>query len=656
MSEELKLPKLFSEGCVLQQNEEIRVWGSAMPKSTVHVFLGDDKENVGQTVNTDEQGHFSAMLQEMTAGGPYQLKVTDDRGCEVSIREVYVGEVYVCGGQSNMELPMSRVRERYPEEFYNGGAPQVHLYKVKEYYDFKAPLEEHVEASWTICSSDNLEEISAFSYFFGKQLQEHFDVPVGMINLSLGGTPVEAWMSQDGIKDWKEIKAIREHYLDQKVCLAETSRQEDAEQDWQKCIQEKEEAFCASEWKKIELPGSLDRADELKGFCGCIWFRKTFIVPENREGSPGLLRFGTMVDSDHIYINGHLIGETGYCYPPRRYEIEKGLLKAGENEILIRLVVRAGGGRFTEEKPYEIIWDDPKSPGEHLSWNQSPSGEGIGEDKIVLKGEWQYQIRAVTKQAPEQLFLNRVPTGLFHGMVSPCLPYKVRGAVWYQGESNDSRPDSYGEMLKGMIADWREKWQQDKLPFIIAQLPNCGIDTAEGEAWPKIREAQRQAGEIADVSVTVNIDLGEDYDLHPLNKKDVAARAVLAARSMIYGEEVISSGPEVSACKQKHGSVLLTYRTNDKSDELVLGKPGEESAGRKKAEDSSLFELAGEDECFYPAEANINGNHILVQSNKVTMPVYVRYAWSRTPGKQLIYNESGLPAGPFRRRTDEKII
>lgn len=639
MMEQLRLPKLFGQGCVLQQKAAIPIWGAGLPESFVNVSLINDEVNIQQKVKTDAAGNFRVELMEAPAGGPYCLQVSDDRDNRISVQPVYVGEVYVCGGQSNMELPMRRVRERYPEEFYNGGAPQVHLYKVKEYYDFKAPLQDHVEAEWTVCSSENLEEISAFSYFFGKQLQEHVNVPVGIINLSLGGTPVEAWTSEEGIEPWEKTKAIRAHYLDEQVCLMESRQHEEAEQNWQENIRNIEKKFQGDQWKRISLPGKLDTEPELKDFCGCIWLRKRFMVSGEHQGNRGWLRFGTMVDSDHIYINGQLVGETGYCYPPRRYEIPEGLLTAGENEILIRLVVRSGAGRFTEQKPYEIIWYDPVKQGNRLVWDESPSGEGIDEDKINLKGEWEYQIRAVTDPAPEQLFLNRVPAGLFHGMTAPCLPYRVRGVIWYQGESNDCEPDTYKERLAGMICDWRKKWQQEKLPFVIIQLPNCGVDTAGGESWPKIREAQRLAGKLDDVSVTVNIDLGEDCDLHPLKKKDVAARAVLAVRSMIYGENIVSRGPEVKVCKAEKNTVKLEFLTNDNYDHICWESPANDVMG--------VFEVAGTDSHFYPAEAILTANTIVLQTGMVKEPCQVRYAWKEAPGKHLIYNRSGLPASPF---------
>ncbi|MDD3277290.1 MAG: sialate O-acetylesterase [Lachnospiraceae bacterium] len=650
MEGQLRLPRLFGSGCVLQQGSGTRIWGWDMPGSKVTISVTSETEFCQSQGTADGAGVFEIMFSGLKAGGPYTLEVMDEHGQQIRIEPVYVGEVYVCGGQSNMELPMCRVRERYSEEFCHGGAPQVHLYKVKEHYEFHAPLTDHREAAWNPCTADKLEEISAFSYFFGKKLQEHLNVPVGIINLSLGGTPIEAWMSQQGIKDWPQAQKLREHYLDASVCRRETLAHEKAEQQWQQEIVKQERQFQKEEdkkkklWNSIYLPGKLDQAEGLKNFCGSVWLRRSFLVSGKRAGSWGLLRFGTLVDSDQIYINGVLIGETGYCYPPRRYPIPEGLLREGENEIRIRLVVRNAGGRLTENKPYEICWEDPTRP-DCLEKKEA-------DERILLEGRWEYQVRAVCDPAPEQLFLNRVPTGLFHAMAAPCFPYQVQGVIWYQGESNDVNPQSYEKLLKAMIGDWRKHWQQDRLPFVIVQLPNCGIDIAPGDAWPVLREGQRLAQNLDDVAVTVTIDLGEDNDLHPLNKKDAANRAVLAVQALVYRETVVSHGPEVQGWQVEHGQVKLTFETGDQRD-LILCK-AETGKSQREAVLSTVvgsevpgMEIAGADQKFYKADAKLSKRVIFLKSEKVDRPVYVRYAWNCAPGQVLLYNQSGLPASPF---------
>ena len=627
MAGQLRFPRLFSAGCVLQQGEETRIWGWCRPGTEVSLRLDRHRE---RTVS-DDWGNFEVLLKGLIPGGPYVLYAETSDGEEQRIGGIYVGDVYVCAGQSNMELPMRRVRARFPEEYENGGAPQVHLYKVEGKYDFSGPLKDHVRAGWQICTTDSLDEASAFSYFFGKYIQEARRMPVGIINLSLGGTPVEAWMSETGLARHPGYLRLREQYQkDGRLCLA-AGQQEEGEKAWQEKILRKEQEGEHDVWKKIVLPAYLEEEScwdqALRDFCGCIWLRRRFQASKEWEGRECLLRFGTMTDSDRIYINGVLVGETEYCYPPRRYPIPEGLLRTGENEIAVRLVCRNGKGRVTPGKPYDLI------PGRYIRGGDMKEKPG---ERIDLSGEWEYQIRAVLEPAPEQVFLNRGPTGLFHGMVSPCLPYMVKGVVWYQGESNDCHPKVYRELLADMIEDWRRQWRQEELPFVIVQLPGCGVDIAGGEAWPVIREAQRQAGRLPLTAVTVNLDIGEENDLHPLDKKTAAFRASLAVRSMVYKETLVSKGPEPEAYRVENGQVILSFDTQD----------GEEIT-TWDGESPSEFEVAGCDGRYYRGYGKTEGKTVTVYAEEVERPYHIRYAWSSAPKKGLLCSKSGLTAGPF---------
>lgn len=644
--QQLRLPKLLGEGCVLQRREAAKIWGWCRPGEEVWISLQ------GQVKKTqaDAGGKFSAQLPLPGPGGPYVLKVHTAAGEQVENSDVYVGEVFVCAGQSNMELPMRRVRERYPEEFENGGAPFVHLYKVTERYEFTAPLSDHERAEWMVCVPERLEEISALSYFVGKQLQERLKMPIGILNLSLGGTPVEAWTGRKGLEGLPEYLELADRYRDVDFRRELMAQKEAEEADWYAGIAREEARAPEGAWKPFVLPGYLGDAG-LPGFCGSICLRRTFEIPRECAGRQGFLQLGTMTDSDRTCINGCPVGETGYSYPPRRYRIPEGLLREGTNEITIHLICRDGKGRVTPGKPYRIVWEDPC---------RTASGAKKKEEEafpVELSGQWEYRIGAVTDRAPEQEFINRKPTGLFQGMVAPCLPFRVRGVIWYQGESNDGRPENYKELLCRMIRDWREQWEQENLPFVIVQLPNCGIDIAPGEAWPKIREAQRCAGGLPDTAVTVNLDLGEDNDLHPLNKKEVAQRIVLAIRGMIYREKIPFWGPKPAGWEVRGKEVLLIFDAGD-GGELIQKERKPVFCGSIKERDKGenlgnvptekrLFELAGTDGRYYPAKAVVSGSSVKLTSEAVNAPCFARYAWSGAPCGPLLYNESGLPAGPF---------
>lgn len=624
MERQLKLPRLLSEGCVLQQGDKTRVWGWCKSGAKITVEIGGRTEETYGSL----QGDFEVFFQDLSPGGPYSLKVYGEPGDCVEIKTVWVGEVLVCAGQSNMELPMRRVRERFPEELSGRGEEYVHIYKVAEACEFSGPLSNHHEARWMQCVGEELEELSAVSYFLGKYLRQWKRVPIGIINLSLGGTPAEAWTSLEGLKDFKELLEISKKYENKAFRTALFNQQKKREKEWYDLLEKQEGESCAAPFRTFHLPGCFSDIG-LEAFSGCLWLKREFSVPGELAEKPCVLKFGTMADSDKIYINRHLIGETGYRYPPRIYEVPKGVLQAGRNEICIRLVCTEGDGRITQGKEYCLRWDQPH------------------EKFIDLRGQWEYQLRAVCSPAPKPEFFNRRPAGLFHGMVSPCLPYTVKGVVWYQGEANDSRPYQYEEQLMAMICDWRSQWKQENLPFVLVQLPCCGVDIAPFPAWPLIREAQRKAGELPMTALTVNLDLGEENDLHPLDKKSVAYRIFLAVQRLFYGEPVTAQGPQVKGWTKKDDGVLLEFSSEGQGRILTLdGQPPGE------------FELAGPDRIFYPAQAEAKpkgqafsgDSHMTtwrLTSKEVKNPLYVRYAWSNVPKKGLICNENGLLTGPF---------
>lgn len=656
----LKFPKLLSDGCVLQQGEGCKIWGFGTPGEQVRISVCQNRDGRRDTLyacraQTDATGRFAACIQTPQPGGPYLLLAQSENGEELLVQDVYVGDVFVCAGQSNMELPMSRVRMRFPEEFRNGGAPDVRLYKVTEQYDFDFPQEDHAAAGWTACTSEHLREISALSYFIGKQLAALRGIPIGILNLSLGGTPAEAWMSREGLKGWPELLQILEKHQDSAYCKELLQKQARKERAWTQELHRQEKGSADAPFYAAKLPGTL--ADwGLKEFCGCLYLRRTFCVPPDAANRGGLLRFGTLIDSDTIFINGKKVGDTPYRYPPRRYPVPEGLLKAGENEIIIRLVCREGDGRVTDGKPLDIIWEDVCS--DDFS-DKNETGQTLPEP-ISLAGDWEYQVRAVCGRAPEQIFLNRVPTGLFNGMAAPCLPFAVKGVVWYQGESNDQSPGAYEKLLQDLICDWREKWGRE-LPFVVVQLPNCDVDIAPGDAWPQIREAQQRAEALKDVAVTVNLDAGEDNDLHPLDKKTVAERAVQALLAVAYREAVEYRGPRLAGAQAGNGWVRLRFSS---ADGKLLLKSRSENPGK---ENPRLFELAGEDGVYYPATAEFahpggahgqdaDGCGLILRAPQVTKPCYVRYAWDRAPGALLLYDGSGRCAAPFCKSLADEAV
>lgn len=606
----LRLPKLLGEGCVLQQGEGARIWGWGSPGESIRVFFqGQEKRT-----EADGKGGFEIRLDRLHPGRNFVLELYGEKE-KLEIKAISVGEVLVCSGQSNMELPMERVRERFPQEFQEGGWEDLHIYKVKECAEFQSPLEDHREAQWFTCTKENLPRTSALAYFLGKELSKKKGIPVGILDISLGGTPAEAWTSKEGLAGCEDLLLLREKYRNSAYREKTIKERAEAEILWTKKLLAQEEGRKAGPWKTLQVPGYLQE-QSLENFCGQLYLKKRFWIEKKRAGQKAILKFGTLADQDSMYLNGKFIGETGYRYPPRRYRIPQGLLKEGENEILIKLICQRGDGRITPKKDYGIFFED---------------GEAIR-----LEGAWQYQVRGRCEPAPEYDTVNRKPTGLFQGMVAPCLPFLVRGVVWYQGESNDRAPERYEELLKRLISDWRKQWKQDALPFVVIQLPGCGIDIAPFDAWPRIRQAQKKAEQLPHTGMTVNLDLGEANDLHPLDKESVAHRAYLAVQAIFYQENVLWKGPEVKSCKRKGKEIVVEFYRNGPGDLCI---PDQETPGN--------FEAADWEDEFYPITGCLEKKAVRLFLKEGQEPKKIRYAWKNVPEKGLLYNQAGLPAGPF---------
>ena len=604
MSQSIKLPKLLQEGCVLQRGEKTRIWGWYKPQAELEVTF---QEKVYRT-KCDAEGTFETEISCEKTGGPYVLSIKSEDGQETVVKEVYVGDVFVCSGQSNMELPITRVREMFPDE---PGNAMVHQYKVEECPVFTGALKEHKEAGWNECVGMPLEETTALGYFFGDMIQKKEQVPVGIINISKGGTPVEAWMSEEALADYPEFLEVKERFAQDGYIENLLSAQDKKENAWHELLSKKEAETEDAPWNILEVPGWFDKQG-LENFSGLLHLKRTFEVPKELAGKSAILKMGTLVDSDRIFINGEKVGETGYCFPPRIYPVPEGILKAGENEIFIRLECRDGKGRITPDKPCDVCFE---------------SGE-----KISLRGTWDYQVRVVSEQAPILTFITRQPTGMYQGMVAPCTNMTVKGVLWYQGESNEWYPESYEDLIQKMILNWRAHWKQEELPFIVIQLPACGMDNRGDGAWAVIREAQKNAAKLPDVAVTVNLDLGEYNDLHPLNKKGVAHRAYLAARKVMYKEEIISEGPKPISYEKTADGVEFIFDTQD-------GQPLEIACGDSVNE----FETAKADGVFYPAKAEIEDTKVKVFGEEIKK---VRYAWKDSPLDGLLKNKEGLLTAP----------
>jgi sialate O-acetylesterase len=350
---------------------------------------------------------------------------------------------------------------------------------------------------------------------------------------------------------------------------------------------------------------------------GVVWFRKDVDVPAALVGPPARLELGTLVDADSTYINGQLVGSTGYQYPPRKYDVKPGVLKAGKNVVVVRLVSNGGRGGFTMDKKYEL----------------TAAGQTID-----LRGPWQYKLGATMPPTPGTTTFQYTPGGLFNGMIAPVLPYAIKGVLWYQGESNAGRTGDYQPLFNGMIADWRQQFKQPNLPFLYVQLPNFQAAKKEPSesGWAQVRDVQRRGLALPHTGMAVILDAGEWNDIHPLDKQTPGHRLALAAQKVAYGDsKLVSSGPLYQSMQTNGNKVTLSFSSAGSG---LVAKGGGELKG---------FAIAGPDKKFVWAQAKIEGNKVVVWSDQVPNPTAVRYAWADNPEGVNLYNKEGLPASTF---------
>ncbi|MEJ2494669.1 MAG: sialate O-acetylesterase [Ignavibacteriaceae bacterium] len=616
----VKLPKLISDGMILQRNTDVNIWGWADANENISVSF------VGSTYNTiaDNKGNWKVVLADLKPGGPYQMQINS-----ITINNILVGDVWVCSGQSNMELPMRRVSWNYPSEIEHSENKYIRQFLVPDKYNFDEPQNDLSSGTWKSAFPENTPDFSATAYFFAKFLYEKYKVPIGLINSALGGSPVESWISGNALKKfpkyYNEAKLFRDSILIKTIEASDRARSnawytllhkvdrgfKDPENIWYKTN------LNTSDWSTMEVPGYWSEETDLGQLNGVIWFRKKVEIPSSMAGKSAKLILGRIVDADSAFINGHFVGTVSYQYPPRRYDIPTGLLKAGENTIVVRVISNIGKGGFVPDKQYAVVTKDTS---------------------ISLTGEWKYRLGAEMPPLESQTFIRWKPTGLYNAMIAPLLNYKIKGVIWYQGESNAERPKEYLSLFSTMIKDWRTNWNEGDFPFLFVQLPNFMETKSEPSEsnWALLREAQLKTLSLPNAGMVVAIDIGEWNDIHPLDKKDVGYRFALAAEKLAYSDNIVYSGPIYKSMKIDGNKIILSF-THTGSGLIAKG-------------DNKLkyFAIAGNNKKFVWANAKIENNKVVVWNDKVKNPVAVRYAWADNPDGANLYNKEGLPASPFR--------
>ena len=615
---QLRLPKYISDGMVLQRDQPIKIWGFASPDEKVIVrFAGKEYTSLTQKDST-----WSVMLPPQMAGGPYNISIKGSN--QIMIKNILFGDVWLCSGQSNMELPIERLKDAYPELYRSARNPMIRQFTVPKEYDFNTKKEDLSGGSWIEVSPKTIKDFSGVAYFFAAKVYESEKIPIGLINSALGGSPAQSWISEEGLKKFPEYLDIVYQYRDEKYVDSIKNYNANRHRNWYKKLNDSDEglknhwqqtAMDRTTWKTANMP-SLWSTFDTNMKPGAIWMHRTFEVNKKNAGQTARLFLGCIVDADSVYINGQFAGTTSYQYPPRKYEIPASLLKEGINEITIRVIDENGRGGFVKDKPYEIVFKDKSA--------------------IKLEGEWKYKIGCEVAKIEPHVFIQWKPIGLYNAMIHPLFHYPIKGMLWYQGESNVGKPLEYFALMNELINNWRTGWNNTDLPFYYVQLANF-LEAKEMPVesnWAALRQQQLDMLKIPNTGMAVTIDIGEWNDIHPLNKKDVGERLALHALKNQYAKkDIIISGPLVKKHKVSKNKVTLEF-------DFVQN-------GIKKVDTLKYFELAGDDKKFVKADAVIKGKSIVLQSDQIAIPKYVRYAWADNPEDVNFFNIEGLPASPF---------
>ena len=588
---------------VLQRDMPVKIWGWANPGEKVNVtFKGKKMRAIG-----DSKGNWACTLPATPAGGPYEIVIN-----EKSVKDVLFGDVWLCSGQSNMVINMERVKEKYPAEIASANNPQIRNFFIPTAIS-KVEVRADLPASaWLPVNPENVLQMGAVSYFFARDLYAQYHVPIGIINSSVGGTPIESWISEAGLKEFPEY--VKDTTRTSAVPPApRKSADRGLSEKWAS------PSYSPKGWKRFSIPGFWEDQG-LRDLNGVVWFRREIDIPEALAGQPAKLFMGRIVDADQVFVNGEQVGNITYQYPPRRYNVKNGLLKAGKNLIVIRVTNTAGKGGFVPDKPYELI---------------------VGDKTVDLQGDWNYKVGevfppVVEKPAPS----NFTPTALYNAMIAPFTSYALKGFVWYQGETNVWKPEVYQQLLPALAKDWRTQFNQPDLPFLYVQLPGFQDRTmlpAESN-MAVLRDGQLKSLSIPRSGMAVTLDLGEWNDIHPLTKKPIGERLALAARKLAYGENIVSSGPLYESNQIEGNRIRIRFRETGSG--LSINKTDEDEL--------TYFAIAGKDKKFVWAKAIIERNTVVVWSDEVADPVYVRYGWADNPEGANLINVEGLPASPFR--------
>lgn len=640
------LAPLFTDNLVLQQKSDAPIWGKGKPGATVSITASWGKK-AKSIVQPDS--NWIVKIQTPKAGGPYAISFVHD-GDTTMLKNVLIGEVWLCSGQSNMEMPLEGWPPDNPinnsaTEIQHAVFPKIRLFTV----DHAISLEpkDNCIGSWKECRPEVAARFSATAFFFGKRLHQELKVPVGLILSAWGGTPVQSWMSDKFIMQYHE-------YVDFPSKLKQSRKEFDAYMSWlssHKVIDISKRTtderckgltfddslfartdFNDSRWQEMNLPIGWEQT-EVGTFDGVVWFRKQIELPKHWLNKELVLELGPIDDYDLTFVDGKRVGglETNNPWNINRiYSIPAEVVNESLLTVAVRVIDIGGGGGLWGHKDQLNI--HPKDDSEKISlagtWKYLPIAE-FRDSKFYL---FDAAVREFyTRPTVGFEISSQTPTTLYNGMIAPLIPYAMKGAIWYQGESNVKDPEAYKALFPLMIKDWRIDWRNG-FSFYFAQIAPFSYSEGEQSQW--LREAQLQTLSISKTGMAVTLDIGNASNIHPSNKTDVGERLARWALAKDYGKKIPYSGPVYKSLKIKKEAAMLSF---DHAEGLNL----------KMRNGKTYFQIAGEDSVFTEATVTVKGKTLLVRSPEVKKPIAVRYAWDNV-AEATLFNKAGLPASSFR--------
>jgi len=621
---EVKLPRIFTDHAVFQRQKPIPVWGRAKPGEPVTVGIAA----ITRVVKADKQGNWKVSLPAMEAGGPYKLTVKS-KSNSIELKDILIGEVWLCSGQSNMEWTVNSSQNALAEKS-SANYPLIRHFQVEKGLSFE-PQNDLPSGKWVICSPQTVGDFTAVGYFFAREVYAKTNVPVGLIHSSWGGSQAEGWISREGYEQSAELKEyLKTMPKNWKVADSVTDRKLKIQlfgTPVPKITREMEEEYLSpgtdySKWWSGYAPGGWDWQG-IWAFRGQGYAMCSVNIPKEIIDQETFIGLGSNDSFMKVYINGmeawsgEHAGRHIFAVPPLTW-------KAGRNTLLLK---------FGPVKNPDWFGMGLAGPAEDLFVKTKDLSV-----TIPLSGNIWKLMPSFAEPHTYAHLMNNVGITLYNAMIHPLINYRIRGALWYQGEANTGRAYQYRTTFPELISDWRAKWGEE-FPFYFVQLSSYGPNQSsnEGSDWAELREAQTMTLKLRNTGMAVTTDIGNANDIHPTNKQDVGKRLAAIALNELYGYKSVYLNPMFESMKIQGNQAILTLK-NSGSGLKVVDKFGYVRG----------FEIAGADKRFFYAQAQITGENIVVSHSKVPSPVAVRYAWSNAPVDANVFNAEGLPLCPFR--------